>query len=412
MSTAGERLMARLDALARHTDEPGKLTRLYLSPSHKAAAAELSSWMREAGLSVSMDALGTVCGRYEGKTPNAPALLIGSHIDSVRDAGRYDGPLGVLSGLTVIEELARSNERFPFAIEVLAFGDEEGVRFPETFSGSRAIAGQFKNAALDGADANGITMRQALHDFGRDVEEIGKIPRDPRNVIGYLEAHIEQGPVLETEGLAVGAVGAINAVKRFTIHVKGEAGHAGTVPMTMRRDALAASAEMILAIETIAGSMPNVVGTVGRAAVAPGAVNVIPGDVTFTLDARAPTVEERDASVAKIEKSISEIAARRGVTATMTVNTQSKATAMSPAIVKGLLASIERQGIAPRMLQSGAGHDAMEVAALCPVGMLFVRCKGGISHNPAESITADDANTCVRVMLDFVRHLDMTTLRA
>ncbi len=412
MTSLGQRLMDRLDAFARHTDEPGKLTRLYLSPAHKTAANELAGWMKDAGLSVSMDAVATVTGRYEGTTPNAPALLIGSHIDSVRDAGRYDGPLGVLSGLSVIEELARTGERFPFAIELLAFGDEEGVRFPETFSGSRAIAGRFNKAALDGSDADGVTMRQALRAFGCDPDAIGSLPRKRESVVGYLEAHIEQGPILEAENIAVGVVSAINAVKRFTLEVTGEAGHAGTVPMAMRRDAFAASAEMMLAIESAALSMTDVVATVGRASVAPGAVNVIPGSVTFTLDVRAPTGEARDLAFATIEKSIADIAKRRGVRATIVLNTQSNATAMSDAIVRGLMASIERQGISPRVLQSGAGHDAMEVAPLCPAGMLFVRCKGGISHNPAESITVEDAEICVRVMLDFIRNLDPASLRA
>ncbi len=401
----GPALMDRLAALARCSDEPGRLTRLYLSPAHKAAIGALTGWMEDAGLAVSVDALGTVHGRYEGARFNAPALLIGSHIDTVRDAGRYDGALGVLAGLAAIEGLAARRERFPFAIELLAFGDEEGVRFPTTLGGSRAIAGAFDTASLDGRDADGISLREALIQFGCDPAAIGAIARSGRDVLAYIEAHIEQGPVLEARGLAVGVVTAINSVKRFNVTVAGEAGHAGTVPMAMRRDALTASAEMILAIENVARGA-DAVATVGRADVMPGAVNVIPSEVTFTLDVRAPDDPVRDTAVAEIEGAIAAIAARRNVAARVALVHQAPATACSPHIVEALTQSVRRQGLAPFALPSGAGHDAMAIAPLCPMGMVFVRCAGGISHNPGESITVDDADMCVRVLLDFIRHFD------
>jgi hydantoinase/carbamoylase family amidase len=412
MTSLGQHLMDRLAALARHSDEQDKLTRLFLSPSHRAAADELTRWMRELGLSVSMDALGTVIGRYEGQSPNAPALLIGSHIDTVRDAGRYDGALGVLAGLVAVEEFARNGERFPFAIEVVAFGDEEGVRFPVALSSSRALAGTFDAGALEAADADGITMRQALKQFGCDPSRLGSIGRTREGVVAYVEAHIEQGPVLEAENLPVGVVTSINAVKRFTFKVTGEAGHAGTVPMDMRRDALAAAADMLLAIERNAASTANVVATVGRIEAAPGAVNVIPGSVKFTLDLRAPSNATREAALAAITNATRGIAQQRGVDLDIVLNHEGNATACSPAIVEALSEAIARQGFKVKSLSSGAGHDAMAMAALCPVGMMFVRCKGGISHNPAEEITVEDADACMRVLIDYIRHLDLGALRS
>jgi hydantoinase/carbamoylase family amidase len=395
--------MDRLVALGQISDESGRLTRLYLSPAHKAAVGELSQWMRDAGLAVSVDALATVVGRYEASQAGAPALLIGSHIDTIRDAGRYDGALGVLAGLAALEELSARGERFPFAIELIAFGDEEGVRFPTTLNGSRAIAGGFDSTSLDGLDSDGITLRQALADFGCDPAAIKTIARSPRDTLAYVEVHIEQGPVLEAEGLPVGVVTAINGVKRFSIEIRGEAGHAGTVPMDLRRDALTGSAEMIVAIESIAKAS-DVVATVGRAEISPGAVNVIPGAVTFTLDVRSPYDAIRDKVVDGISAAITAIAARRKLTARMTLTHQAPATPCSPSIIEGLSTAIKRQGVSPKSLPSGAGHDAMAIAPLCPIGMLFVRCAGGISHNPLESITTDDADMCVRVLLDFLRH--------
>jgi hydantoinase/carbamoylase family amidase len=412
MTSPGERLMDRLAAFARHSDEPGKLTRLFLSPSHRAAVDELTRWMREAGLSVSTDALGTLCGRYEGKSPNAPALLIGSHIDTVRDAGRYDGALGVLAGLVAVEELAHAGERFPFAIEIVAFGDEEGVRFPVALSSSRALAGTFDATTLDAKDADGVSMRQALKQFGCDPGRVATIARARDGIAAYIEAHIEQGPVLEAEDLPVGVVTAINAVKRFTVKITGEAGHAGTVPMDMRRDALAAAADMLLAIERNAASMASVVATAGRIVAAPGAVNVIPGSVTFTLDLRAPSNTTRDAALAAMTNAMRGIAQQRGVALEIALNHEGSATACSPAVIEGLSTAIARQGIKVRQLPSGAGHDAMAMAALCPIGMIFVRCKGGISHNPAEEIATEDADVCVRVLIDYVRNFDMSAVRS
>jgi allantoate deiminase len=400
----GRRLMEKLDALALHSDEPDCMTRLYLSPAHKSAIAELAGWMREAGMQVRIDPLATVIGRYEGHEAGAPALLIGSHIDTVRNAGKYDGPLGVLAGLIAVEELARNGERFPFAIEVLAFGDEEGVRFPSTLSGSRAVAGSLDPAVLSVTDDDDITLRDALVSFGCDPELIEEAAMTPGSALAYIEAHIEQGPQLETMDRPLGVVTAINGACRLAVRVTGEAGHAGTVPMTMRKDSLAAAAEMVLAVERATMERDRVVATVGRIEARPGAVNVIPGETSFTIDVRAGQDELRDDCIAAIRAAIAGIAARRGVTADIAATYTAPATACSPAIISALSQAVTRAGLSPIELTSGAGHDAMAMAQLCDIGMLFVRCKGGISHNPAESITVEDADACVRVLLDFLRH--------
>ena len=409
---ATARMMERLERLALDTDEPGKLTRLYLSTAHRKAVDTVMGWFREAGLTPALDAVGNISARFEGKTPGLPALIIASHIDTVRDAGKYDGNLGVLSGLAVVEELRRLGETLPFAIEVIAFGDEEGVRFPITMSGSRAVAGRFDLTALDGADAQGITMRAAMENFGLDPANIGAIARDPKQVLAYLELHIEQGPVLEAANQPLGVVTSIASIQRFAGAIKGQAGHAGTVPMPYRRDALAAAAEMILAVERIANSRKGMVGTVGIIGAQPGAVNVIPGDVNFSLDLRAPNDEDRNAGVAEVLAALEAIANRRGVTLTLSSGYEDKAALCHPAIQQGLAEAITGLGFEPISLPSGAGHDAMSFEGLCPMGMLFLRCKGGISHNPAESITAEDADIALAAMLAFVRKLDPAKLKA
>jgi allantoate deiminase len=404
-SVLGRRLMALLDLFARHSDEAGKLTRLYLSPAHKAAVAELAGWMRAAGLAVWLDALGTLTGRYAGTKPDAPALLIGSHIDTVRDAGRYDGTLGVLAGLVAVEELARRSERMPFAIEVVAFGDEEGVRFPTTLLTSRALAGRFDAACLDMRDAQGISVQRALLEFGCDPQQIGAIARRSDRLLGYIEVHIEQGPTLEAARTPVGVVTAIAGAKRLCVDVLGEAGHAGTVPMRLRRDALAAASDMILAVERSARAKADVVATVGHAEISPGAPNVIPGKVSFSIDLRAPSDAERDAALCAIMQAMAEIADKRGVRLDASVVHEAAAVACSPWMTEQLTQAILRRGLPAPTLVSGAGHDAGAIASLCPVAMLFVRCAGGISHSPMESVATEDADVCVHVLLDFIRSL-------
>ena len=400
----GTRAWTRLEALRQFTDEPGRITRLYLSPSHRQAVDATVAMMREAGCDhVHVDALGSVIGRYEGKTAGLPALLIGSHIDTVVDGGAYDGALGVIAGIGVVETLRDAGERLDFAVEVLAFGDEENVRFTSNLTSSRALAGTLDAAGLEAKDEDGISIHRALLDFGCDPSEWASLKRDPASVLGYVEMHIEQGPVLEAENLAVGIVTAINGATRWTLTVSGEAGHAGTVPMKLRYDALTAAAEMALAVERLGSLDANTVATVGRFNIEPGAVNVIPAKTRFTLDARSPDDAVRARMVEEIAATCQAIAKKRGVQLMIDRFFESKATPMASTFIAGLSDAVSRHQIAPRLLPSGAGHDAMAMAELCPAGMLFVRCKGGISHSPHEAMTAEDCDVAISVLLDFVR---------
>lgn len=397
--------MALIEALAQHSDEPGRLTRLYLSDAHRKAADATLRMMRDAGLAAHIDALGSVVGRIEGRDPNAPALIIGSHIDSVVDAGRYDGPLGVVLGIVAVEALRDAGLTPESPIEVVAFGDEENVRFPTNLSTSYALAGRFDPAWLDGRDQDGVTLREALNRFGGDPDGIAPLARDRERYRGYLEVHIEQGPQLEAQDRPVGIVSAINGITRARATVTGEAGHAGTVPMSMRRDALAAVAEMIGIVERTGATRTDTVATVGVAQVQPGAINVIPARVDFTLDARAPDDAVRHAMVQDIVSECEAAARRRNVAFTIEPFMESPATAMDRDLVAHLESAVQSIGVEPMLLPSGAGHDAVAMANLCPSAMLFVRCKGGISHNPAESITVEDADVAARVLIAAVRTL-------
>ncbi|UHC18763.1 allantoate amidohydrolase [Methylobacterium currus] len=401
----GARVMALIDDLARHTDEPGRLTRLYLSPAHRATAEAALGLMREAGLASRIDAAGSVVGRMEGREPGLPALVLGSHIDSVVDAGRYDGPLGVAAGLVVAEEIRARGLALPFALEVVAFGDEENVRFPTSLSTSKAWAGQYKSEWLEGRDAAGTTLREALVAFGGDPDGIPALARTPAAIAGYLEVHIEQGPALEAAAQPVGVVSGIVGLTRARCTVTGEANHAGTVPMGLRRDALAAAAEMTLAVERLGEAVPGAVATVGALTVVPGAVNVIPGRVEFSLDLRAPEDADRLSLFQAIEAECRAIARRRAVGFTSETHMDNAAVALDPGFQAALDRAARRLGFAPLRLPSGATHDAVAMAALGPSAMLFVRCRGGISHNPAESITLEDADAATRVLLGTVLDL-------
>jgi len=392
-------LMNRLAELATVTDTPGALTRLFLSPAHRRAIQLIEGWMRDAGLDTQIDAIGNLTGRTKNSI-GKPTLLLGSHIDTVRDAGAYDGNFGVLAAITAVKSMG---ENHPYAIEIIAFGDEEGSRFPQTLSGSRAVAGKFDPGALASADAAGVTMGEALKSFGCDTDAIPKIARDPAEILAYVELHIEQGPVLEAKNLAVGIVTAINGASRLSVTLTGAAGHAGTVPMAMRRDALAAAAEQILFIEAHAASIPNLVATVGAIAIHPGAPNSIPGRATYSIDIRAPEDSTRNQAVGIITARLKEIAASRNIEIAVTQSHDAAATQCAPWLQAQLAAAITAQNLPVFHLPSGAGHDAMAIASLCPVAMLFTRCKDGISHTPAESITEEDANIAVAVLVEFLR---------
>ncbi len=401
----GSVVMARLDSLARFSADNGALTRLYLSTEHKAAALQVQAWMQEAGMQgARIDAVGNVVGRYEAVKPGQPALLLGSHIDTVRDAGKYDGALGVIGAIQAVAELNAAGVRLPFAIEVIAFGEEEGVRFPVALTTSRAVAGTLDAAALDAADDEGTSVRQALQQFGCNPFEVPGVPRRKEDVLGYVELHIEQGPVLEAEGLPLGVVSAIAGASRLAVEVSGMAGHAGTVPMALRQDALAAACEMILAIERVGRSTEDLVTTVGRIEALPGAVNVVPGAAHFTIDIRSPSDARRAAAIAGIQQELETIARNRKVGVKLVASYVESAATCAPWLVEQLAAAVARSGVAQRRLPSGAGHDGLAMVALCPVGMLFVRCAGGISHHPAEAILTADVEIAISVLLDFLRH--------
>ena len=410
LAGAGPDIKGMVDDWARFSEDEGKLTRVFLSPEHKACTESVIAAMKAAGMAARIDAVGNVVGRYEGTTPDAKTLITGSHIDTVRDAGAYDGNLGVALPIACIADLNARGKRLPFAVEVIAFGDEEGVRFPTTLSGSRSIAGSFDPATLAVQDAEGTSLAEALRHFGCDPDAIPGEARKTDEVLAFVEVHIEQGPVLEAEALPVGTVTAINGASRFALTLEGMAGHAGTVPMRLRKDALAGAAEMILAIEERGRTDEGLVATVGRIEAAPGAVNVIPGRVGFTLDIRAPQDSQREAAIADLDKRCTEIAGRRGLTFSMERLYDEGAVACDAILMDQLDAAIARQGLRPLRLPSGAGHDAMALGALCPIAMLFVRCGGGISHNPLESITAEDAEAAAQVFLDFLEHLDPDSL--
>lgn len=394
--------MARLDQLAAISSSPGEITRLYLTPEHRAAVELVSGWMREAGMTVTLDSAATVVGRTSGTARGAKTLLLGSHIDSVRNAGRYDGCLGVVLAIEAMAELKRLGRKLPYGVEVLAFGDEEGVRFPKTLTGSHAIAGGLEPNALDAEDESGQSIADALRGFGCDPDRIDEVARQSADVLGYVEVHIEQGPVLEDEGLGIGVVTAISGASRFQVEVRGKAGHAGTLPMPMRRDALAGAAEMVLAVEAVARETAGLVATVGRIAAVPGAVNVVPGDVNFSLDVRSPVDRTRRGGVQEIDKRFRTIARRRQLTVKLIETYNEKAVVCDQRLIRHISAATERAGFPTIGLPSGAGHDGLAISRLCPIGMLFVRCKGGVSHHPDEAVKAEDVEIATRVLLEIL----------
>ncbi len=402
----GERALSRLDALAAITDEPGRITRLYLSPAHRRAADLVASWMRDLGLDVSEDAVGTVRGLMPAGRSGPDAnrkLLIGSHIDSVIDAGKYDGCLGVVAGLLVVEELKARGVALPFGLEILAFGDEEGVRFPTALSSSSALTGTYRADWLEATDSDGIKVKDALKAFGGDPVRVRDCTISPDSAIGYVELHIEQGPVLEHQGDALGVVTSIAGQSRFRLTIEGEAGHAGTNPMPLRRDAFAALAELSVFIERIAREgTAGLVATIGKVAVHPGAPNVVPGNVEATLDIRAGADAPRLAAIDRIRHEVEQIARRRGVKIRLERQTDVPTCPMNETFQSKLASAIGSMGENAKSLPSGAGHDAMAMARSFPAAMLFVRSKSGISHNPAEFTSVSDLGLAVEALVRFV----------
>jgi allantoate deiminase len=398
--TLGARAEAMAAELGAISAEPDRLVRLFLTPELRGAADLVAKWMREAGMSVTEDALGTVRGRYgDGKR-----LLIGSHIDTVIDAGKYDGPLGVIAGILAVEHFAKAGKKLPFGIDVLAFGDEEGSRFPATMATSMACAGVFEHETLTLADQNGVTLADAIKAYGKNVTDIPGAAYRASDVAGYVEVHIEQGPVLEAQNQPLGVVSGIVGQSRNKVTVTGMAGHAGTVPMALRHDAYAGAAEMALALESIVREHPEdgMVGTVGRIEASPGAVNIIPGRVTFTVDLRSLTDKLRIEAYARFQTEARRIAEARGLTVAFELFHEVATAHMAPTLQDSLEAAIRGVGGNPIRLPSGAGHDAQIMTRLCPSAMMFVRCRGGISHNPAEFASEADMGLAVAALIRFI----------
>jgi allantoate deiminase len=407
-SDLGERPIARCNVLGAvpFSEDHDFLNRPYLTESHRKTLDLVRMWMIAAGMSVRLDPLGNLIGRYEGSEANAASLLIGSHIDTVRDGGRYDGALGVMLGIECVEQFNRSGRRLPFAIEVIAFGDEEGSRFPASMLCSRGVAQPLGPEMLDLEDAEGVSLRQALMDFGLDPTDIGKAARKPGEVLAYVEAHIEQGPVLEAMNLAVGAVTGIAAQLRMKARFIGEAGHAGTSPMGLRKDAIAAAAAGVLAIEDVCSAgEPDLRGTVGRFLPKTSAYNVIAGEVEMGIDLRAASREVRDAAAEEIQARLMAICDARGVDLEFSIVQDLQDTPCDERLVKLMSDAIEAVGIEPFTLVSGAGHDAMALRDLCPVAMLFVRCERGVSHNAEEAVAPGDVAQAVRALVEFIERL-------
>jgi allantoate deiminase/N-carbamoyl-L-amino-acid hydrolase len=405
----GDAIMAMAEDLASLSEDRGALTCSYLTPAHQATAERIRDFMMAAGLAARIDAVGNVVGVLEGGT-SMQRVLTGSHYDTVINAGKYDGRLGIVLPIAVAGHLRRTRLRPPFTLEIIAFAEEEGVRFKSTFLGSRAVAGCFDSSDLASIDASGTTLADALRAAGHDVSAIPAIARDAAQVACFLEVHIEQGPVLLDAALPVGVVTSIAGSVRSIVAVEGRCGHAGTVPMALRRDAAAAAAEMVLAVERRCSEQPGLVGTVGRLEVPGGAINVIPGRCEFSIDIRSGSDALRDAAAADIGAAIRSIAERRHVKADQRRVLEAASVPCAAALQDAWAASVLRITGHPAMrLPSGAGHDAMMMASLTAVGMLFVRCgNGGISHHPDETLSTADAETAARVFQDFLLHFQVS----
>ncbi|SPA00626.1 putative N-carbamoyl-L-amino-acid hydrolase; Amidase, hydantoinase/carbamoylase family; putative exported protein [Cupriavidus taiwanensis] len=410
-ASLGDTILAHADELARFSDMEGGLTCAYLTPAHRAAQALLAQWMEAAGMQVRIDAIGNVIGRYaaDPAVGDARVLLTGSHFDTVRNGGRYDGRLGILLPIAVLGALNQAGIRLPYHVDVAAFAEEEGLRFKTSFLASSVLAGRFDAALLERQDADGITLREALAASGLPgagaLQALRDAALDPASLLGFVEVHIEQGPVLLHHELPLGVVTQIAGSSRFSVRVEGLASHAGTTPMGMRRDAAAGAAEMILLVEQRCAAAPTLVGTVGQLQVPDGSSNVIPAACTFSMDIRAGEDAIREAAIADIVAGIAQIAERRGLSAQVERVPPVNNAPCARWLMDQFGAVLKKRGLQAFELPSGAGHDAMMMQRVTDVAMLFVRCgNGGISHNPLETITSEDAQLAAEVFVDFLRH--------
>lgn len=398
-------LLQRIDTLAQISEETGRLTRTFGSPAMRRANDIVASWMREAGMATREDAVGNLVGRYPGAASDAKTLLLGSHLDTVRDAGKFDGPLGVLAAIAAVHQLNQRRTTLPFAIEVIGFADEEGVRFQSTYLGSRALAGTLSDKDLARTDSVGITLAEAIRRFAENPTTFASACRDPAELIGYVEVHIEQGPVLEQLGQAVGVVTAITGQTRAKATFLGRAAHAGTTPMDSRQDALCGAAEFVSIVEQTARTEEGVVATVGQLDIQPGASNVIPAQARLTVDIRHAQDDKLESAVGNLEEQARRIAEGRGLALNWEVVQSTPAVQCDSTLSGFFAAAVARHQSEAPHLPSGAGHDAVALAAITPVAMLFVRCKDGISHHPDESVLVEDVRIAIAVLNDFLQSL-------
>jgi allantoate deiminase len=394
--------LERCEQLAKITQTPNQVDRRYLSDEHHKANQCVAEWMRHAGMHTWVDQAGNQWGRYTSGNPVARTLVVGSHLDTVPNAGKYDGILGVVAAISVIQMLSDEKISLPFHVEVVGFGDEEGTRFGSTLLGSRAVAGTWQREWQDLQDEQGQSLSQCMADFGLDITQVSLAART--DIDAFIELHIEQGPVLEHDDLALGVVTDIAGAQRFEICLKGHAGHAGTVPMTMRQDPLVCASEMIVKIHETAKLHSNAVATVGRLQCLPGAVNVIPGKVIFSLDVRSPNDQVRSNLVDEIQNMMSNKARQYGLGIDVTQTHYASAVACDEELQKQLANAIQGVGLPTKFLYSGAGHDTMAMAECCPSAMLFMRCEKGISHHPDEAVTNSDVALALAAMHHFVMH--------
>ena len=393
--------------------ERGELTVTYLTDAHRACAQRLSHWMRDdCGFDeVAIDAVGNVVGIYHGSDPQAKRLLTGSHYDTVRNGGKYDGRLGIFVPMACVRELHRQGRRLPYGFEVVGFAEEEGQRYQAVFLGSGALTGHFDRAWLEQKDADGITMREAIDHAGLCIDDIPKLQRDPARYLGFVETHIEQGPVLNEVDLPLGIVTSINGSVRYVGEIVGMASHAGTTPMKHRRDAATASAELALYVEKRGASVENLVATVGMLEVPNGSINVVPGRCKFSLDIRATTNAVRDDCAGDIRNELRRICERRGLHYQLEETMRAAAASSAPAWQRRWERAVESLGLPVFRMPSGAGHDAMKLHEIMPQAMLFLRgLNAGISHNPLEAITNDDADLCVRAFQNLLEQIETESL--
>ncbi|MFC3285465.1 M20 family metallo-hydrolase [Litchfieldella rifensis] len=404
----GQEILRRLDQ-AGDCSWPGPgVTRTFCSDEHRRVLPLIEHWMHRAGLAAELDAAGNLVGRCPRAQSGEPTLILGSHQDTVVEGGKYDGMLGVVLPLVALEALANRGTTLPYGIEVVAFGDEEGTRFQSTLVGSKALAGDFDHAMLEARDAEDVSMRDALRDFGGDPEAIDGLAREASRTLGFVEVHIEQGPLLEQRALPVGVVTAITGIERHRVTVIGKAGHAGTTPMAGRRDALVGAAWMVVEVDRLLNEIEDFVGVVGKLEVRPNAVNVIPAAVEFTLELRSPQGEIRQQGARQVMDAVTDIARERGLALDIECTYRAEGVPCAEWIIAALERASEGCGQPPFRLFSGAGHDGLAMHSLTDIGMLFVRCRDGLSHHPDEAISAADAEVAAQVLMRFLEDLPAT----